>query len=215
MTNICSNKHNFVTTKLLSRQAYFCHDKHVFVATKHIFCHDKSMLLHTFVATKVLSLQIFVATNIILTRQAHLSWQTRFCRDKTHLLSQQKYACRDKKKLSRQTQILVATKVWSWQKYSVATKLRLSVATKVLLRQAYWGCDKTRLLSRQKLYFWQLPPMIQLSISRNSGHALRFGTDIGKLTGWVFSVLLTRLQKYSYPTQNQFIIILFMSYLKT
>ena len=32
----------------------------------------------------------FVSTSI------HLSWQTRFCRDKTRLLSRQTYACRDK-----------------------------------------------------------------------------------------------------------------------
>ena len=33
---------NFFATKVLSRQAYFCRDKHVFVATKHIFCRDKN-----------------------------------------------------------------------------------------------------------------------------------------------------------------------------
>ena len=40
----------------LSRQT-FCCDKHVFVATKHVFCPDKSILY------------VFVATNIILSRQ--------------------------------------------------------------------------------------------------------------------------------------------------
>ena len=56
----------------LSRQ-FFC-DKHMFVATKRVFCRDKSML----VATKVLSRQffeiIFVMTKVLR--------QTRVCRDK-------------------------------------------------------------------------------------------------------------------------------------
>ena len=54
----------------------------MFVVTKHIFCHDKSMLVatklydkHIFVVTKVLSSQIFVVTNRILLRQ-------KFCCDK-------------------------------------------------------------------------------------------------------------------------------------
>ena len=55
---------------------FFCHDKLTFVETnKHVFCRDKSML---------------VATNPCLSRQ------TRVCRDKTRLLSPQKYDCRDK-----------------------------------------------------------------------------------------------------------------------
>ena len=61
------------------------------VATKHIFCHDKSMLG----TAKVLSQQnIFVATNMCLL------WQT-FCRDKhtfvttRHVLSWQTCVCRD------------------------------------------------------------------------------------------------------------------------
>ena len=36
MTNICRDKHNFVATKVLFRQAYFCRDK-TSVATKMIF----------------------------------------------------------------------------------------------------------------------------------------------------------------------------------
>ena len=53
----------------------FCHNKPMFVMTKHVFCYDKSML---------------VATKLLL-------WQTYFCRDKhifvvteKHLLSWQK-----------------------------------------------------------------------------------------------------------------------------
>ena len=65
-TNICLDKHNFVTTKVLLQQAYFCRDKHVFVATKVVFCCDKSML---------------VMTNFFFTTNMCLAWQT-FCRIK-------------------------------------------------------------------------------------------------------------------------------------
>jgi len=60
----------------------------VFVATKHIFCHDKSMLA----ATKLLSRQNYVCCDkIFLSRRTHvLSRQEYFCRDKTCLLSRQK-----------------------------------------------------------------------------------------------------------------------------
>ena len=45
---------SFVATKVcLSRQTRVCRDKPVFVATKHVFCRHKSMI----VATKVLSRQ--------------------------------------------------------------------------------------------------------------------------------------------------------------
>ena len=71
----------FAATKL---QAYFCRNKHEFVATKQVFCRDK-----TFVKTNTrLSRQIFVAT--------------KFCRDKYHFvaincLSQQAYFCHYKR----------------------------------------------------------------------------------------------------------------------
>ena len=42
----------FVATNVLSPQTHVCHNKHMFVVTKHIlFCRDKIM----FVVTKVLS----------------------------------------------------------------------------------------------------------------------------------------------------------------
>ena len=51
----------------------FFGDKHVFVATKHVFCHNKINVLcffcpdkHIFVVTKLLMQQIFVTTDIIL-----------------------------------------------------------------------------------------------------------------------------------------------------
>ena len=118
---------------------FFCRDKHVFVATKHDFFRDKSMLA----ATKVLSRQnydciIFVATNTCLSRQ------TRVCRDKrmlaaTKLLSRQVYFCRDKTRLlSRQTRVcrdkhnFVATKLLSRQAY-VSRDKHVFVATKMIL----------------------------------------------------------------------------------
>jgi len=122
----------FVATNMILSRQKFCHDKHIFVATKDVydwrelpqsiilsrqtFCHTK----HTFIVTKdvfcylcklCLSQQnvchdkhVFVATNIILLRQAYV------CRDKRRVLC-----------FSRQTFCL---------------------------------------LSRQKWYLWQFPPMI-------------------------------------------------------
>ena len=58
-TNICRDKHIFVATKGLLRQAYFCRDKHVFIGK------------HTFVATK----HVFVATKL-LSRQKWYLWQS-------------------------------------------------------------------------------------------------------------------------------------------
>ena len=99
----------FVTTKVLSWQTHVCHDKNMFVVTKHIFCHDKSML----VVTKLLLQQIYSCCNKLccdkyLPQQTILPWQN-FCSDKsklvatntfvaTKLLSQQTPVCRDKKR---------------------------------------------------------------------------------------------------------------------
>ena len=91
---------------------------HVLVATKYVFCRDKSMLVATNKSLKIILL---------------LSGQTRFCRDKTRLLSRQKYACRDKTHVCRD-------------------KKHNFVAAEVL---------KHLLVARNyiKLYLWQLPPM--------------------------------------------------------
>ena len=89
----------------------------IFVTTKRLFCHDKSVLVLTkvlawmflFVATKLLSQQIFAATNIIL------SWFFVCGHDKhtfvmtKHLLSWQKYACHDKS-------FVMTNMCLSWQK---------------------------------------------------------------------------------------------------
>ena len=72
-TNICRDKCKLVATKLLSRQADFCRDKHV-------FCLDKSMLFKYFQYT----------SNKVLSRQAY------FCRNKRRILSRQKRVCCDK-----------------------------------------------------------------------------------------------------------------------
>ena len=94
------HKYHFVATKS---------DKHVFVATKHVFCHDRNMLVTTkyfycdkyllkqkyvFVARKLYKYHscrnknVFVATNVILL--------TYFCRDKTRILSRQTRVFRNK-----------------------------------------------------------------------------------------------------------------------
>ena len=90
----CCDKHVFVATKDVfcrdkhMRDAYFCRHKHVCVATKHVFYRDKSMLV-----TKLLSRQkYFVATNIILSPQ-NLSRQAYFCRDERRVLSRHTRVC--------------------------------------------------------------------------------------------------------------------------
>ena len=84
---------------------------------KYQFCRDKS----------------FVTTNTCL------SPQTRVYRDKTRLLSQQKYDCRDKI-------MFVAKKYFCFVATNICHDKHVFVATKVL--------------SRQKLYLWQLAPVI-------------------------------------------------------
>ena len=81
---------------------------------------------------------LFVATNMCFSRQ-------------NPFLSLQNYVCRDK---------YFSWQVLSRQKYFFATNI-FFFATKLLSRQAYFCRDKRRVLSRQKWYLWQLPPMIQ------------------------------------------------------
>ena len=104
-----------------------------FDATKHVFCRDKNI----FVATQLLSRQIFVVANYFVTTNVLLR-QAYFCRDKHVCLSRQNF-CRDKHEFCRDKIVFVATKVLS--------------------RQAYFRRDKRRGLSRQKLYLWHLQPM--------------------------------------------------------
>ena len=105
-------------------------------------CHNYICTSIIFVATKVLCFMqhVFVATSILLLRQKTVSmlFATKFCRDKfmfvaTNICCEFFYFCRDKHNF-------VATKeVFCGNKHVFVT---------------------TKLLSRQKLYFWQLPPMI-------------------------------------------------------
>ena len=80
-------------TNIILSQAFFCHDKHVFVMTKRVFCPDISMPVatkrcrnktccrdETSVVTSILlspQKTCFVVTNTRLLRQ------TRICHDKT------------------------------------------------------------------------------------------------------------------------------------
>ena len=78
----------------LSRQKFW-RDKHMFDATKHVFCHDKSMFFrdkYIFVATKHFSK--------VLSRQAY------FCRDTRRVLPQQTRVCR-----------FVAAKWYLWRQW--------------------------------------------------------------------------------------------------
>ena len=100
-----------------------------------------------FVATKVLSRQIFL-------------WRKKFCRDKHTFVAIKDVFCRD-------DHVFVATEVclqWqllSWQNCVCCDK-HVFVATNIILSwQAYFCRDKRRVLSQQKWYLWQLPPMIE------------------------------------------------------
>ena len=90
-TRVCRDK---TRAKNNSRQPFFCRDKHVFVATIHVFWREKSMLIvkKSLVSTKTcLSGQnifcrdkCFVATSNLLSKQRTcFVATTRVCRDKT------------------------------------------------------------------------------------------------------------------------------------
>ena len=51
MTNICSNEHVFVATKIHLSQQNFCHNKHTFVTTEDLVCVCRN---ENFVATKMI-----------------------------------------------------------------------------------------------------------------------------------------------------------------
>ena len=107
---VCRDK-RFVSTSIfvsgrktcLSRQK-ICFNKHICVATKDVFCRDKSMLVATniflsrqiFVVAKALSRQTFfsrqnvchdkhtfVTTKDVFSRDNHVTVETCICRDKT------------------------------------------------------------------------------------------------------------------------------------
>ena len=118
----------------------FSRDKYVFVATKYVFC----CCFFVFLSRQKYACRdkTFVATKF------YLSQQIRVCRDK------HTFSCEKRRVLSLQTRVkkIVAT--------NICRNKHVFVATTVLSRQAYFCRDKGRVLSRQKQYLWQLPPMI-------------------------------------------------------
>ena len=97
-----------------------CRDKHMFVATKHVFCCDKYLSWQTY----------FVATNIIL------SWQM-FCRGKHTFVARKDVFCRDKHVCRDKNDTCGNSR--QWHMFFVATKECLSrqnyvfVARKIIL----------------------------------------------------------------------------------
>ena len=150
-----------------------CRDKHVFVLTKHVFCHDKSML----VLTKRLLQQTFFATNIILSRQKVLPWQAYFCCDKTCAVCHNKTSfvvtkvclswpnlCHDKPVFvaTKYTNIVLLRRKFCWSKHTfvmtkdvfchdkhvfVATTKNTLVASKIILVAAATNDIESRIMS--------------------------------------------------------------------
>ena len=126
----------------LSRQK-FRRDKHVFVATKHILCRDKTHLLSR--QNNACRDKTFVGINIFLSQQD-------VCRDK-HIFVGTKRVCRDKYTFVATK--FVATKLCRDKHSFVATNIIMSLQksfsrqTRVLSRQNYAGRDKHKSLSRQ------------------------------------------------------------------
>ena len=131
----------FVMTKLSSQQTHVCHDKTHLLSWQSIFlsqqkfCHDR--YFH----------------NIILL------WQAYICHDRTHLLLQQNF-CNDKHNN------FVVTELLSWQAYFCHNNRHVLLRqTRVLLQQSF--CHNktfvvTKLLSQQKWYLWQFPPVVEV-----------------------------------------------------
>ena len=99
---------------------------------------------------------IFVGTKVFFVATKVLSLQARVCRDKTRLLSRQNF-CRNKI-------MVVATNICR-NKGSVATKYvshdkHTFVATKDVFRRDKPVSVATKVVSRQKRYLRQVPPMI-------------------------------------------------------
>ena len=103
-----------------------------------------------------------------------LSWQTGVCRDKTCLLSWQKVClC-----LSQQN-IFVATN--TWQKHSFLATKNVFCCDKHVCRNHVFVATKH--LSQQKLYLWQLPPIIQGSnLSADSAVTTAAGASATHIT---------------------------------
>ena len=111
----------------------------MFVMTKRVFCHDKSML----VSTKC------------------LSWQTQVCCDRYLLLSRQKYVCHNKSFVvasilfSQQKKCFIATKWYLWQ---LPPMIQDSHATLVL-----WSVFEKRFCNHHLELFFFLSVFIYIS----------------------------------------------------
>ena len=102
-----------------------------FVATKHILCHDKIMLV---VKTLCLLWQKFCRE-----RKKSLSWQTRLlreaclCCDKRRVLSRQTHVCRNKSKLVV-TKLLWRQKWYLWQLQPMKSSCLIPILPPVKLK---------------------------------------------------------------------------------
>ena len=96
---------------------------------------------------------IFVATKVL----SQQSWQTCVYRDKTRLLSWQKYACHDKH-IFVMTNICCNKHNFAVTKHVFCRDESMLVATKRLQKMCFIAtnmCVTTKLLSWQKWYLWQ------------------------------------------------------------
>ena len=131
------HKYNFCCNKSFCCDKHVCHDKHMFVMTKKIFCHntyachDKYLLWRKFCCDML----TFVVTSVFVTTK-HL-----FCHDKS-LLSWQS--------------MLVTTKIVCCDKYNFVTTIFFFLGKHTFVTTK----EVTKLLLQQKLYLWQLPPVI-------------------------------------------------------
>ena len=144
-TNICHDKHNFVVTKVcLSWQTYFCHDKTVVVTN---ICGHKQFY-HD---------KSFVTTNLLLSRQKKsFVMMTKVC-----LLRQ---------KFSFNKYMFVTTKTFCHGKHTFCcNKICHSKHTFVVIKDVF---VRTKLLSGQKWYLWQLPPMAMTEVCNKGTKAL-------------------------------------------
>ena len=141
---------------------HFCRHKHMFVA-KYVFCRDKTRLLSTKLCLYTcLSRQIFVATNIILSRQNFCRYKHTFVATNTCLSWHSKimflatYNCdkylSQKAQFCRNNFFFVTTSILLWRQTRVCRDKNMLVATKLLY------CTKrfvttSILLTRQKTCF--------------------------------------------------------------
>ena len=106
---------------------HFCHDKYVFVATKHVFCRNKSMLA----ATKRLSRQNYV------------------CRDKIYLSQQAKDVFSRNKHVFVVTKVIKimfgATKLLSWQACFCHVETKIILVTALVNDSFFRPCERNML----------------------------------------------------------------------